>query len=91
LDGGIDYLRQVIIDDSLGICAELEADMARVVGTYRCEWKATLDDPEKLARFRPFVNSAQPDPSIVMIRQREQHRPATWEEKHDVDRRLRTG
>jgi nitrite reductase (NADH) large subunit len=91
LEGGMDYLRKVIIDDSLGICAELEADMARVVGTYQDEWKATLEDPEKLQRFRPFVNSAQPDPSIVMIRQREQHRPATWEEKVHVGRRLRTG
>jgi nitrite reductase (NADH) large subunit len=80
LDGGIEYLKKVLIDDSLGICAELEADMARVVGSYRCEWKAALEDPEKLARFRPFVNGGS-DPSIVFIRQREQHRPATWEEK----------
>jgi nitrite reductase (NADH) large subunit len=91
LDGGIDYLRKVLIDDSLGICAELEADMARVVGTYQCEWKATLDDPEKLARFRPFVNEPASDPSIVFIRQRDQVRPATFEEKTRVDRRLRAG
>jgi nitrite reductase (NADH) large subunit len=95
LEGGMDYLRAVIIDDSLGICAELETEMARVVGTYQCEWKATLDDPEKLKRFRPFVNSEASDPSIVMIRQRDQHRPATPEEKKteksDVARRLRAG
>ncbi len=46
LEGGIDYLRSVIIDDALGICAELEADMARHVDTYECEWKAVVDDPE---------------------------------------------
>jgi nitrite reductase (NADH) large subunit len=91
LEGGMDYLRSVIIDDSLGICAELEEDMARVIDTYQCEWKATVEDPEKLRRFRPFVNSEVTDPSIVMIRQREQHRPATWEEKSDVDRRVRAG
>ena len=45
LEGGIDYLRQVLIDDTLGLCAELEADMAGHVATYQCEWKATLDDP----------------------------------------------
>jgi len=92
LEGGMEYLQKVLIDDSLGICAELEADMERVVGTYQCEWKATLEDPEKLKRFRPFVNASEPDPSIVFIRQREQHRPATWEEKKsDVARRLRVG
>jgi nitrite reductase (NADH) large subunit len=81
LEGGIEYLRQVLIEDSLGICAELEGDMARIVDSYRCEWKATLEDPVKLARFRTFVNSAEPDPSLVRIPQRAQHRPATWEEK----------
>ncbi len=81
LDGGIEYLRQVLIEDSLGICAELEADMARIVDTYRCEWKATVEDPAKLARFRTFVNSSEPDPSLIQVPQRAQHRPATWEEK----------
>jgi nitrite reductase (NADH) large subunit len=81
LEGGIDYLRSVIIDDSLGICAELEAEMAHVIDTYECEWKATLADPEKLRQFRAFVNSDAPDPSIVRIPERDQHRPATWEEK----------
>ena len=81
LEGGMDYLRSVLIDDSLGICAELEAQMASVVGSYQCEWKATLEDPEKLKRFRTFVNSAQPDPDLVYLGQRTQHRPATREEK----------
>ena len=81
LEGGIEYLRQVLIEDSLGICAELEAEMARIVESYRCEWKATLEDPTKVARFRTFVNSAEPDPSLVRVPQRAQHRPATWKEK----------
>ncbi len=33
--------------------ADLEADMPRVVDTYRCEWASTLEDPAKLARFAP--------------------------------------
>jgi nitrite reductase (NADH) large subunit len=78
LDGGLDYLKQVIIDDSLGICAELEAEMATIVGSYQCEWKATLADPEKLRQFRSFVNADEPDPSIVFVRQRAQPRPAEW-------------
>jgi len=84
LEGGIEYLRQVLIEDSLGICAELEADMARIVQSYRCEWKATIEDPTKLARFRTFVNSSDPDPSLVRVPQRAQHRPATWKEKRHL-------
>ncbi|MGV0023605.1 nitrite reductase large subunit NirB [Phormidesmis priestleyi] len=81
LEGGIDYLKQVIIDDSLGICAELEAEMEHQVATYACEWKATIADPQKLARFSHFVNSDQPDPSLVKIEERGQTRPAFDHEK----------
>jgi nitrite reductase (NADH) large subunit len=81
LEGGMEYLRNVLIDDSLGICAELEAEMAHLVATYRCEWKATLEDSSKLGRFRTFVNSPAPDPSLVSVPLRAQHRPATWAEK----------
>lgn len=81
LEGGIDYLREVIIEDSLGIAAELEADMARTLDAYQCEWKATLDDPEKLRRFRHFVNTDQPDPNLVYVEERGQKRPAFAHEK----------
>ncbi|MGQ0745054.1 MAG: nitrite reductase large subunit NirB [Acidimicrobiales bacterium] len=81
LEGGIDYLRQVVMEDSLGICAELEADMARHVSTYECEWKATLADPVRLARFRSFVNADGPDPDLVFVPLRGQKRPAFPEER----------
>ena len=81
LEGGIDYLRQVVIEDSLGIGAELEAQMAHIIGTYQCEWQATLADPEKLKRFRQFVNSDQPDSGVVFVRERQQVRPARAEER----------
>jgi nitrite reductase (NADH) large subunit len=81
LEGGIDYLRKVIIDDQLGLCAELDAEMAKVVETYQCEWKAVVDDPAKAARFRSFINSAEPDPTLVYLQLRGQPRPATFEEK----------
>jgi nitrite reductase (NADH) large subunit len=83
LDGGIDYLRRVIIDDSLGLCAELEAEMQRHVATYECEWKATIEDPERVRRFRSFVNDDRPDPSIVMVPERSQRRPAYPHEKDE--------
>ena len=81
LEGGVDYLRSVLIDDALGICAELEAEMAQVVDTYACEWKTALEDGETLRQFRAFVNSDAGDPSIINIAERGQHRPATWSEK----------
>lgn len=81
LEGGIDYLKQVIIHDSLGIGAELEQEMQYLVNTYQCEWKATIEDPEKVKRFRHFVNSDESDPNIVHVEEREQKRPATEHEK----------
>jgi len=83
LDGGIDYLRSVVIDDALGVCADLEADMAHHVATYECEWKATIEDPERVARFRTFVNSDDTDSNVVFVPERNQHRPAYLHEKPD--------
>ncbi|MGY6501985.1 MAG: nitrite reductase large subunit NirB [Acidimicrobiales bacterium] len=57
LEGGLEHLREVIVEDSLGICDELEADMARHVDDYECEWAATLADPARRARFVEFVNA----------------------------------
>jgi nitrite reductase (NADH) large subunit len=65
LDGGLDHLREVITDDSLGLAADFEAAMERHVDGYVCEWKAVLDDPDKLARFVSFVNApGAPDPTV---------------------------
>lgn len=88
LEGGLEYLKQVVIEDSLGIGAELEAQMANVIGTYQCEWKTTLEDPERLKRFRPFVNAPGGDEQIVFVRERGQRRPATSEEKAELARSL---
>ncbi|MBF6293571.1 nitrite reductase large subunit NirB [Nocardia farcinica] len=66
LEGGIDYLKQVICEDSLGIADELEAAMARHVEGYKDEWAAVLEDEEKLARFVSFVNAPEEaDPTIA--------------------------
>ncbi|WP_293001937.1 nitrite reductase large subunit NirB [Mycobacterium sp.] len=65
LDGGIDHLKDVVIDDSLGLADDFETAMDRHVDGYTCEWKAVLDDPEKLARFVSFVNApGAPDPTV---------------------------
>ncbi|MBR9924031.1 MAG: nitrite reductase large subunit [Gammaproteobacteria bacterium] len=76
LDGGLEYLKQVILEDSLGINDELERQMQSVVDSYQCEWADAISDPEKLKRFRSFVNDDRPDPSIIMTSERGQLRPA---------------
>ncbi|TLU69192.1 nitrite reductase small subunit NirD [Enterobacter sp. MF024] len=60
LEGGLEYLREVIIDDSLGIAGELELEMQRVVDTYQCEWQTTLQDPGRLAQFRTLDAAPAP-------------------------------
>jgi nitrite reductase (NADH) large subunit len=63
---GLDHLREVICDDSLGLATEFEAAMARHVEGYSCEWKGVLEDPDKLSRFVSFVNAPDvPDPTVA--------------------------
>jgi nitrite reductase (NADH) large subunit len=78
LDGGIDYLKRVIIDDSLGICEQLEKDMQQLVDTYRCEWKAVVENPELRAQFREFANADTAQVTLPFVRERGQKRPADW-------------
>ncbi|WIV58369.1 nitrite reductase large subunit NirB [Amycolatopsis nalaikhensis] len=76
MEGGLDHLRAVIVDDSLGICEDLDAAMAKHVDNYADEWKGVLEDPEKLARFTSFVNApGTPDPAISFRSEREQKVP----------------
>jgi nitrite reductase (NADH) large subunit len=85
LEGGLDYLKGVLIEDTLGLGAELEAQMQQVVDTYQCEWKTAVNDPVTRARFRSFVNSEKPDEHIVFVQERGQIRPARSEERADAD------
>jgi nitrite reductase (NADH) large subunit len=86
LEGGIDYVRRAVCEDSLGIGAELEADMQQFVDSYACEWKKAIETPEILKRFRHFVNSDEPDGNVVFVAEREQIRPARPEEREtDVE------
>ncbi|WP_112271097.1 nitrite reductase large subunit NirB [Lentzea terrae] len=76
LDGGLDHLREVVVDDKLGICDDLEAAMAAHVDDYADEWRGVLEDPEKLARFTSFVNApGTPDPTISFRAERGQRVP----------------
>jgi nitrite reductase (NADH) large subunit len=80
MEGGLDYLKQVVIEDSLGICAQLESNMQDVIGTYQCEWKTALETPEHKRRFVQFVNSKASDDNIRFVEERGQIRPAKAEE-----------
>lgn len=84
LEGGLDYLKEVIIKDKLGLGAELEADMQHVVNTYECEWKNAVTDPETRKRFRQFVNSDAQDENVVFVEERGQIRPANAEERKNT-------
>jgi nitrite reductase (NADH) large subunit len=81
LEGGIDYVRRAVCEDSLGIGAELEADMQSFVDSYACEWKKAIETPEILKRFRHFVNSDEPDSNVLFVAERGQIRPARSEER----------
>ncbi|MEU3449609.1 nitrite reductase large subunit NirB [Streptomyces thermolilacinus] len=73
---GLDHVREVVVEDSLGIGEELDALMARHVAGYRDEWAETLADPERLARFVSFVNAPDaPDPSVRFVPERGQIKP----------------
>ncbi len=80
LDGGVEYLRSVIIDDALGLCEQLDRDMEHLVDTYQCEWAAAVQDPEQRRRFRHFVNADAGDANVRFVREREQKRPIDWPE-----------
>ncbi|MCL6744227.1 nitrite reductase large subunit NirB [Kosakonia sp. R1.Fl] len=91
MEGGLDYLKQVVLEDSLNIGAELEREMQQVVDSYQCEWKTTLDNPQNRLLFRGFLNSDQPDEAVVMVPERGQIRPATAQEKPPMHNQPHTG
>ncbi|GAA0608176.1 nitrite reductase large subunit [Kribbella sandramycini] len=92
IEGGLDHVRDVVLNDSLGIAADLDAAMAEHVGAYVDEWRATLEDPEKLARFVSFVNAPdQPDEDLRYVVERNQPRPATPAERGQLEPVLLAG
>jgi len=78
LPGGIKYLKEVIIDDRLGICADLERQMEALVGTYFCEWAEALNNPERQKYFKQFGNTEDQIETVEVIKERDQQRPANW-------------
>jgi nitrite reductase (NADH) large subunit len=78
MDGGIDYLRDVIVDDRLGIAEELEEQVQFLVDTYKCEWKEVVEDPERRRFFQQFANTDETESCVEFVTERGQQRPADW-------------
>ncbi|MGI0117505.1 nitrite reductase large subunit NirB [Zooshikella sp. RANM57] len=79
MEGGIDYLRSIVIEDKLGICDVLEQEMVDSIAKYQCEWRTTLENSEKLKRFKHFINSDQPDANLIYSTERGQIKPRAIE------------
>ncbi len=78
MEGGMDYLREVVVNDCLGIGAELEREMEFMVETYSCEWKEVVNNPELRAKFKHFVNAEEEDPTMAFQPVRGQKIPVEW-------------
>jgi nitrite reductase (NADH) large subunit len=76
MDGGIDALRRIVVDDSLGIAADLERDMQKLVDTFVCEWTDVVRDPAKRDAFRLFAGDRRGDETVRFVAERGQPRPA---------------
>lgn len=81
MEGGLDYLRDVIVNDSLGIGEQLEKEMAELIAGYHCEWKKVVETPALRAQFRHFTNADAPDDSASFVEMRGQKCPADWNKK----------
>jgi nitrite reductase (NADH) large subunit len=79
MEGGIDYLRNVVVNDSIGIAHQLENEMQFLVDHYKCEWKEVVETPELRKRFTHFLNAPEEkDPTVKFEPLREQKRASEW-------------
>ena len=78
LEGGIEQLKKIVVDDSLSIATELEIEMQYLVDAYECEWKQAVESEEMKKRFKHFVNTDDRDDNLVFVPMREQTMPEPW-------------
>jgi len=79
MDGGLAYLKNVVVNDSLGICADLEAEIALLIKNYHCEWKEVVENPELRKQFTHFVNVPKSkDPTLEFAEMRGQKMSPAW-------------
>lgn len=78
LPGGIAYLREVILEDKLGINASLEAQMQELVDSFFDEWAEAINDPSIAAKFSQFANTDETVENCEVEVDRGQLRPVMW-------------
>lgn len=83
MEGGLDYLRDVVVNDSLGIGEELEMEMKTLIANYHCEWRKVVEDPKLRAKFKHFINDDEPDSTLAFVEMRDQKIPADWNKKNN--------
>ena len=79
LEGGIEQLKKIVVDDKLNIAIELESEMQGLVDAYQCEWKQAIENDDMVSRFQHFVNSESTDDNILFVPMREQLQPSAWD------------
>ena len=84
MEGGIDYLRNVVVNDSLGMAAQWEAEMSTLVDNYKCEWAEAVNNPDIRKRFTHFVNAPEvKDPTVSFVPMRDQFKAEDWKDKNE--------
>ncbi|MBL7856748.1 MAG: nitrite reductase large subunit [Cyclobacteriaceae bacterium] len=78
MEGGLEYLREVIVNDSLGIGDQLEKNMTELIAHYECEWKKVVESKELRSQFSHFINSDETDSTLSFVEMRGQKYPANW-------------
>ena len=78
LEGGIEQLKKIVVEDSLNLATDLENEMQALVNAYECEWKQAIKNEASKKRFKHFVNSDDTDDNIVFVPMREQNMPKQW-------------
>jgi len=81
MEGGLEYLYDVVVNDSLGIGEDLEREMKELIASYHCEWKKVVESPELRAKFKHFINSDETDPTLEYVDMRGQKCPTDWNKK----------
>jgi nitrite reductase (NADH) large subunit len=81
MEGGLDYLKDVVVNDSLGIGEQLEIEMKDLIAHYQCEWREVVENPELRAKFKHFINDDEQDPTLSFVEMRDQKQATDWNKK----------
>ncbi len=86
MEGGLEYLYDVVVNDSLGIGEDLEKEMKQLIASYHCEWKKVVESPALRAKFKHFINVDEADPTLEYVDMRGQKCPVDWNANVNTNR-----